>query len=157
MTRLSITATVLACAATAAIAGCTSDSVSPTYQTPANVLAIAPDNSNADGVVRGVTQGLRLTNPADSTSFERVAGASIVVYLEFTQLPADSATGLIHQLMGTLVTDAQGTFELTHVPKGFYELDVTPPAGSPYQFEKAGSLAFDGSSTQSTIVWLTPK
>jgi hypothetical protein len=120
-------------------------------------LALTPNDAAADGVVRGTVRGARLTNPADTTSFEHVAGATIAVYLEFTHIPTDSSTPPLHTLIGTLTTDAQGAFELTHVPTGYFQLQVTPPTGSPYKPGTSGTVAFEAHSTESAVVWLLLK
>src|SRR5689334_11712581 len=101
----------------AAIA-CSSDSTAP-KNASIHELALAPNDNQADGIVRGVVRGMRLVNSSDSTSYERVANASIAVYLEFTKLPADSSSETPkHQLLGTVTSDDQGDFELTNVPTG---------------------------------------
>lgn len=138
-----------------AVAACTHDATAPQSLASAHSLAIAPSDPSADGVVQGTVQALQLTNPSDSTSFEHVAGARIAVYLEFTHLPADSSAGVQHTLIGTLTTDAQGNFELDHVSPGYYELDVTPPSGSPFKPGTSGTVAFAAHATERTIVWLS--
>jgi hypothetical protein len=117
-------------------------------------LAVAPTDGTADGVVRGIVRGMRLTNASDTTSYERVAGASVAVYLEFTRLPTDSSTPPLHTLVGTLTTDDQGAFELTRVPTGYFQLQVTPPAASPYRAGTSGTVGFASHSTESATVWL---
>jgi hypothetical protein len=120
-------------------------------------FAIAANDASADGVVRGFIRGLQLTNPQDSTSYERVAGVRLDVFLEFTRVPTDSSTAPLHQLLGSLTSDVNGAFELTNVPTGYYSLDITPPANSPYANAKSGTVAFSAHSVDSTVVWLTPK
>jgi len=136
------------------VLGCGGDSTGPQVTPGANSLAIAPNDGAADGVVRGTVRGMRLTNSSDTTSFERVSGATITVYLEFTRLPTDSSTPPLHTLVGTLMTNAQGSFELTHVPTGYFQLQVTPPVGSPYRPGTSGTVGFATHSTDSAIVWL---
>jgi hypothetical protein len=137
------------------VAACARDATGPQPPDLTHSLAIAPSDPTADGVVQGTVQGFHLTNPSDSTSFEHVAGARIAVYLQFTQLPADSSAGVLHTLVGTLTTDAQGNFELDHVPNGYYELDVTPPTGSPFQPGTSGTVAFAAHASERAIVWLS--
>lgn len=137
-----------------AIVACSSDSTGP-KTTSLHELALAPNDNQADGVVRGVIRGMRLLNPSDSTSYERVANASIAVYLEFTKLPADSASETPkHQLLGTITSDNLGAFELTNVPTGWYSLNVTPPAGSPYESGTSGTIAFTSHTQETAVVWL---
>jgi hypothetical protein len=141
----------------AVVLGCSRDATAPTI-TSVHSFAIAANDASADGVVRGFIRGMQLTNPQDSTSYERVADVRLDVFLEFTHLPADSsATPPLHQLLGSLTSDASGAFELTNVPGGYYSLDITPPATSPYASAKSGTVAFSAHSVDSTVVWLTPK
>lgn len=146
-TAVAVVSAVLALAACA-------DASGPGSTTGSHNLALAPDDPGADGVVRGVVKGDRLTNPADTTSFELVAGAKVTVYLEFDRLPADSANGVKHTLMGTVTSDTRGAFELDRVPSGYYRLDIAPPAGTPYQATSSGTLAFAAHTTQKAVVWL---
>lgn len=141
----------------AALIACGGDATSPPLVGGVHSLAITPNDATADGVVRGVVRGPRLTNPADTTSFERVGGVTIAVYLEFTRLPTDSSTPPLHKLMGTLTTDGQGTFQLTNVPTGYFQLQVTPPADSPYRPGTSGTVAFSTHSADSAVVWLLLK
>jgi hypothetical protein len=145
---------VVAILAITSIVACGSDSTGPQLPTGTHSLALTPNNASADGVVRGVVRGMKLTNPLDSTSYELLAGAKIDVYLEFTQIRTDSSTPPLHKLMGTLTTDAKGAFELTNVPTGYFQLLVTPPAGSPYQPGTSGTVAFSAGSTSLAVVWL---
>jgi hypothetical protein len=144
----------IALLATVAVAACGGDATGPQLPAGAHSLAITPSDAAANGVVRGTIRGMNLTNPSDTTSFERVAGATVAVYLEFTRLPTDSSTPPLHKLMGTLTSDTQGTFELTNVPTGYFQLQVTPPAGSPYKPGTSGTIGFNAGTTESAIVWL---
>jgi hypothetical protein len=143
--------------AAVAVLACGGDSTGPQVTPGANSLAVAPSDGGADGVVRGTVRGMRLTNSSDTTSFERVAGATIAVYQEFTRLPTDSSTPPLHTLVGRLTTNAQGSFELTRVPTGYFQLQVTPPTGSPYRPGTSGTVGFATHSTDSAIVWLSLK
>jgi len=136
------------------IAACSGDASEPKNAGLPHALAVAPNDAHADGIVRGIIRGERLVNPADTTSFERVANASIAVYLEFTHVPVDSNETAKHQLLGTITSDAEGAFQLTNVPTGFYRLDVTPPSGSPYKPATSGSIAFTAHSEGTAVVWL---
>jgi hypothetical protein len=140
----------------AVVLGCSRDATAPTI-TSVHSFAIAANDASADGVVRGFIRGMQLTNPQDSTSYERVAGVRLDVFLEFTHVPVDSSTAPLHQLLGSLTSDVNGAFELTNVPTGYYSLDITPPANSPYASTKSGTVAFSAHSVDSTVVWLTPK
>jgi hypothetical protein len=115
---------------------------------------VAPNDSHADGVVRGTILGVRLTDPADTTSQEHVAGASIAVYLEFAHVPVDSSELPQHKLLGTITSDARGAFQLTNVPGGYYRLDVTPPPGSPYAPGTSGTVSFTANTQAAALVWL---
>jgi hypothetical protein len=105
-------------------------------------------------VVRGTILGVRLTDPADTTSQEHVAGASIAVYLEFAHVPVDSSELPEHKLLGTITSDARGAFQLTNVPGGYYRLDVTPPPGSPYAPGTSGTVSFTANTQAAALVWL---
>ena len=140
--------------AVVAAAGCGGDATAPNTELR-HSLALAPSDNQADGIVRGVLRGERLTNAADTTSYERVANATIAVYLEFVHTPADSSSEPPkHQLLGKLTSDNQGTFELTNVPTGLYRLDVTPPAGSPYKPETGWASTFTSHAQSTAVVWL---
>ena len=135
-----------------AIVAC-SDSTGP-KTTSLHALAVAPNDNQADGIVRGIIRGERLVNPSDTTSYERVANASIAVYLEFTHVPVDSAEVAKHQLLGTITSDSNGAFELTNVPTGYYSLNVTPPSGSPYKPATSGTVAFTAHTQGTAVVYL---
>jgi len=137
-----------------AIAACGGDTTSPKNAGSLHALAVAPNDGQADGIVRGIVRGERFVNAADTTSFERVSGASIGVYLEFSHVPVDSNEVAKHQLLGTITSDAQGAFQLTNVPTGYYRLDVTPPSGSPYKPGTSGTVTFTAHSEGTAVVWL---
>jgi len=147
---------LLLAVATVIIAGCGGDLSGPSTLQP-HLLALSPNDAQATGVVRGTIRGARLVNPADTTSFEHVGGASIAVYLEFTHLPVDSSEVPRHQLLGTVTSDDVGKFELTNVPDGYYRLDVAPPTGSPYAPATSGTVAFKNNSETTALVWLQLK
>ena len=134
-------------------AACGGDPIGP-VPSQSHVLSVAPNDSHADGVVRGTILGVRLTDPADTTSQEHVAGASIAVYLEFAHVPVDSSELPQHKLLGTITSDAQGAFQLTNVPDGYYRLDVTPPPGSPYAPGTSGTVSFTANTQAAALVWL---
>jgi hypothetical protein len=137
--------------------GCGDAATSPQQDLGGHSLALMPGVGSADGVVRGTVLGMRLTDPTDTTSYEHVAAATVQVYLEFLGTRTDSSTAPLHQLVGSLTTDAHGTFELTDVPTGYFQLDVAPPAGSPYKPSTSGTVAFVAHSTATSIVWLNVK
>lgn len=136
------------------VIACGGNATTPKTATQLHALAVAPNDGQADGIVRGIIRGERLVNAADTTSYERVADASIAVYLEFTHVPVDSNEVAKHQILGTITSDAQGAFQLTNVPTGYYRLDVTPPSGSPYKPGTSGTVTFTAHSEGTAVVWL---
>src|SRR5207237_6389823 len=95
-----------------AIAACGGDTTSPKNAGSLHALAVAPNDGQADGIVRGIVRGERFVNAADTTSFERVSGASIGVYLEFSHVLVDSNEVAKHQLLGTRRRGGPGTCSL---------------------------------------------
>ena len=144
-------------ASTLAVFGCGDAATSPQQDRGTHSLALMPSDGSADGVVRGTVLGVRFTDPTDTTSYEHVAAATVQVYLEFLGTRTDSSTPPVHQLVGSLTTDGHGAFELTDVPTGYFQLDVVPPAGSPYKPSTSGTVAFAAHSTATSIVWLNLK
>lgn len=108
-------------------AGCTGDGA--TNPADRSSLAVAPGDPAANGTVRGEVRGW-LENGQGT---EPVPAAEVDVYYMEPDPDAPSDTVLYRRrLVGTVVTGADGRFELTSVPEGQYYLVVAPPADSPY-------------------------
>jgi hypothetical protein len=127
-----------------------------------STLAVAPGQAGATGVVRGVIFGERLVLAADTagaaTMPDRVAGATVDVSREFRDSTSDTGPVTVTTTrLGTIVSDANGTFVLTSVAPGHYRFAVTPPSGSPYKPATFGGESFDDSDTQATAVYLHSK
>jgi hypothetical protein len=59
--------------------------------------------------------------------------------------------------IGRLVSDSAGVVLLTNVPKGYYRLNVSPPAGSPYQSASAGMESLTSADIYAVFVELHSK
>ena len=105
-------------------AGCHDDPTKPLDETA--TLAVSPGNDQANGTVRGQVLG-RLTSAGNET--EPVSGAAVEVF-HMEQDPDAPADTVLYRrrLVGTVLTGADGRFELTKVPEGSYVLLVDPPA-----------------------------
>jgi hypothetical protein len=130
-----------------------------------STLAVAPSDTTARGVIRATIISDRLvrvspdTACADSVKVpEHLAGAQVAVYREIRDSTA--ATGLTSVSdteIGRLVSDSAGVVLLTNVPKGYYRLNVSPPAGSPYQSASAGMESLTSADIYAVFVELHSK
>jgi hypothetical protein len=127
----------------------------PTGIADSSRLAVQAGDPGATGVVRGMVVGDWLDGTPD-TSFvnhERIAGATIEV---FHEMRSDSTNGqpveVTLERIGSVLSDAEGRFELTRVPANYYyRLEVTPPQGSTYAAGTSGSVAFTSGVGQAVV------
>jgi hypothetical protein len=86
---------------------------------------------------------------ADTSRKEIVAGA-IVHLMRVGSIEGDTLLTAVDA--GTATTDAQGVASFTGLPGGFYTVDITPPAGSPYAALRSGIGAPDVPDVHTSFV-----
>lgn len=153
-------ATLAACAGGADLTRARSDTTATS-----STLAVAPADSTAKGVIRATIVGDRLvhvtpdTAGADSVDVpEHIAGAEVAVYREIRDSTASGGlTRVSDTRIGTLVSDSVGVVLLTSVPKGYYRLNVTPPASGPYLSGSIGMESLTGADVFAVVVELHSK
>ena len=131
------TGAALALLALAGLSGCGKGQLASTTPTENahNRLALSADDPAAQGVVRGLLAGRAEDYPLE----EPVADARVEIFQYTITVPPVGPDGTIDSSgverisVGSLTTDAAGSFEITAIPAGNYMLTVTPPAGSAWQ------------------------
>lgn len=143
------TGAALALLALAGLSGCGQGQLASTTPTENahNRLALSADDPAAQGVVRGLLAGRAEDYPLE----EPVADARVEVFQYTITVPPVGPDGTIDSSgverisVGSLTTDAAGSFEITAIPAGNYMLTVTPPAGSAWQGTEAWTITSTGS------------
>lgn len=110
---------------------------------------VPPDTSGSDSTIVDPPPpdtSVSDTGVVDPPGSQPVPGAEVRVYhlVLDPDTPTDTVPKL-RQLVGAVVTDEEGRFELTRIPRGEYNLDVVPPAGSPYQEVQFWAMTSPGS------------
>ena len=120
-----------------------------------------PDTSGSDSTVVDPPPpdtSVSDTAVADPPGSEPVPGAEVRVYhLVLDPGTPNDTVPKLRQLVGTVVTDAQGHFELSRIPPGEYNLDVAPPAASPYQDVQFWAMTSPGTGVIDVRILLSRK
>jgi hypothetical protein len=143
------TGAALALLALAGLSGCGKGKLATTTPTENahNRLAISADDPTANGVVRGLLAGRAEDYPLE----EPVSNARVEVFQYTISRPPIGPDGTIDTTevertsVGSLTTDAAGSFEITAIPAGNYMLTVTPPEGSVWMGTEAWTITSTGS------------
>ena len=106
--------------------------------------------------VRGVVVGVDSAQGVEA--YAPIAGASVRV-VRLTRPPvapgADTAGVAATRIeVGAVTTDAAGAFQLAPVAEGYFALEVTPPAGSPYGPGTAYSVSLAPADPGRALVYL---
>jgi hypothetical protein len=121
-----------------ALAACQGDSTNPTTGVLAGVAHVTsndttigtpPVGTTTPGSFHGFVIG-HGTGVDTMLTAPRIVGATVTAY---PQLGFDGSTPLIGDPVGTVTTDASGTFQFPEIAGGNYVVVVRPPASSGYR------------------------
>ncbi len=97
------------------------------HSASADVIVIAPPppltEFDLQVTVRGALPGV-----TDTTAAELVSGATVTLY----RTTPDSSSMQPDELIGTRTTDPGGSVAFRSIAPGWFRVEITPPAGSPY-------------------------
>jgi hypothetical protein len=135
---------------------CSNQTTAPHNTTPVvhSSLAIAAGVAGAGGALSGTIIG----HPATGDSVQ-VSGATIIVY-SLKTVPGSQTDTLPNQTpdsVGAITSASDGTFSVTSIPSGLYELAVVPPSSSGFARRSAPwQFVSDGQSVQVGFVDVYP-
>lgn len=129
----------------------------PSAPNPEGAELVAKNTGQAptgDHTIRARVVGVDST-PGRLENLIPISGAQVKILLVSVSGTASDSTrgssGAVPVLVGTLTTNADGRIIMESVVAGFYYLEVTTPAGSPFRGGTSGTVSMaQGNSAEAT-------